>query len=367
MSSSSGSSRLPCAISYLIVQTGSSQSSAAAGRQKEEIHPAQTISTVVTFFILRISAGTGQDCRHPPGPVSIAPTASARYRAMTKGRRLATRDAFAKTKKALAGSCLGIIGAGRLGRALAAGLASAGFDASQLLICHRGSPETRSALVELGLSSRVVGIDELARRSRILFVALRPQERKALEACPVQNRSLVVSFMAGIPLSRLPTFGAGVERARIMPSAPDTIARRMGIAGVFPAASPVVAEICAALGLAAVPLSDEEDFHAFTALGPCLPIALALWRSLGRSVDEAALLRLAESHALGGYGRILAWALNLPMVADGPGSLEDLLLSAATKGGVTSAILEAIRAGRDLVDALEEGMRRSRALLDSME
>jgi pyrroline-5-carboxylate reductase len=270
--------------------------------------------------------------------------------------------AFAATFATLGPGCLGIFGAGHLGRALAGGLVQAGFPPSRLLVCHRGSPESRASLDAASLGPCVTGAEDLARRSAVLLVALRPQDAAALAAHRVREGSLVVSFMAGFPLARLPVRGAAIRRARVMPSAPFTIAQRSGIAGLFPADEPVVHELCEALGLAAIPVSREDTLHAFTALGVCLPIALTYWCSLGREVDDAALTALAAAHGLPDYGRILAWAHTARQRSLAGDGLTAFLAAAATRGGVTAAILEAIGAGSSLPDALEAGVRRSRGL-----
>jgi hypothetical protein len=272
---------------------------------------------------------------------------------------------FAATCAALGDACLGVLGAGHLGRALAGGLVDAGFPRDRLLICHRGSAETRAALQSVGLAPCVAGARDLSRRCAVVLVALRPQDAAALGAQPMRDDSLVVSFMAGIALARLPAAGTGVRLARVMPSAPFTIAQRNGIAGLFPSDEPVVRELCDALGLAAIPVDREDTLHAFTALGVCLPIVLTYWCSLDRDVDDVALGRLAAEHGLPDYPRILAWA-HAARPRDLRGAaLAAFLASAATRGGVTAAILEAIAAGSGLTDALETGVRRSRGLQET--
>lgn len=257
---------------------------------------------------------------------------------------------------------LGILGSGHLGRALASALIASGLPPSRLLLCHRGSPSTAAALEAAGLSRQVVACDEIGRRCGILLVTLRPQEAGALSACPVRPDTLVVSFMAGIPLAGLALPAEVAQRVRVMPSAPSTIDRRNGIAGIYPAGAPLVGELCRSLSLLPIELGDEEALHPFTALGPCLPIALAYWSTLGRTVDTEAIARLAAGYRLPGYRRILSWALSVAgeSTIESPGG--ELLTASATRGGVTQAILEAIDRGRSLSDALAAGVERSRDL-----
>ncbi len=81
----------------------------------------------------------------------------------------------------------------------------------------------------------VTSADDLARRCAVVLVALRPQDAAALADHPLRDGGLVVSFMAGLALARVAARGAGLRRARVMPSAPFTIVQRNGIAGLFPA------------------------------------------------------------------------------------------------------------------------------------
>jgi len=274
-----------------------------------------------------------------------------------------TADAsLARTLEALGDGCLGIFGAGHLGRALALGLTAAGFPASRLLLCHRGSPATRSAIEAAGLSRCVVTNDELCRRCPIVLVTIRPQDLSALASCPLRDGSLLVSFMAGTPLVSLPV-SSEIVRVRVMPSAPYTITRKSGIAGVFPADHPVVREICTALGLATIGMDSEDVMHAFTSLGVCLPIALACWGSLGRQVDDATLVRLGVAHGLARCEHIVSWAHAMEPRFASARELQDFLTAAATRGGVTEAIIQAMRDGSNLTEALEAGIRRSRGLV----
>ncbi|HUJ76600.1 MAG TPA: NAD(P)-binding domain-containing protein, partial [bacterium] len=175
-----------------------------------------------------------------------------------------------KTTEALGDKCLGILGAGHMGRAVARGLAGAGFPLSRLRVCHRGSSATLSAIQADGLEQCLVRPDQLGLECGIIVAAIRPQDRGSIAA--LSPGSLFISFMAGTPLASLP-LRPGIERVRVMPSAPSTIALRRGIAAVFPQDHVIAGEICRALGLTTIPVSSEDSLHAFTALGPCLPVA----------------------------------------------------------------------------------------------
>lgn len=269
---------------------------------------------------------------------------------------------FTETLKLSGEECVGVIGTGHLGSALAEALLASGLPKSRLLLCHGGSPATYSRLASLGLAESVVGCSEIGPRCGIVIVALRPQDADALAACSLRSDAAVVSCMAGVSVSQLPVSGRINQRSRLMPSPPRTIAQKNGIAGVFPKGKSAAREVCTAISLEPFDVNDEDDFHAFTALGVCLPTALSYWISLGNAVDTNEIRDLAAESGLRRYDRVLEWAMSDGIMADAVADSEHLLSSAATRGGVTQAILEAIRSGQTLADGLRAGIRRSKEL-----
>ena len=134
------------------------------------------------------------------------------------------------------------------------------------------------------------------------------------------------------------------------------------IAAVYPAANPEVRALLELIGTRGYPLRREPDMHAFTVLGPCLPAALALWESLGRTVEERDILDVAERFELPDPVGILKWARDVQPRGLPGSALGSYLDQAATAGGVTEAIQQAIRDGESLIDALWSGIHRSRQL-----
>ncbi|MGA2480189.1 MAG: hypothetical protein ABSG63_15660, partial [Spirochaetia bacterium] len=191
-----------------------------------------------------------------------------------------------------------------------------------------------------------------------------PQSFSAIGARELMEDVLVLSFLAGTPLARLPLHPPGANRVRVMPSGPDTIEKGAAIAGIFPPRDAIAEELLGALRIEQLFLPDEELMHAFTAAGVCLPIVLACWRAQGNSVDEHELARCAARHGLRDFPRILAWALRAEPRFSTGAEQEAYLRKAATPGGVTEAMIDLIRAGASLSEALDAGVLRSRALSD---
>ncbi|MBI2515830.1 MAG: NAD(P)-binding domain-containing protein [Opitutae bacterium] len=266
------------------------------------------------------------------------------------------------TGRFLGDATLGLFGAGHLGRAIAQGLLAAGLPKRRLAICRRGSIETDRALSDAGLAEVVASSEQVARRSRILLYLVRPQDYLAMQGLELRADCLVVSFMAGVPLQNLPANVAAAQRVRAMTSAPDTLRQRDGLAALYPADNPLTRELLASLHLKIVPLRRESDFHAFTALGPCLPIALTQWEGLGHEIDDAELRQTAERFELPDYDSILQWAHRVRPRRLSDAERKRYLAQAATPGGVTEAILHALTSGMNLSAALEQGIKRSREL-----
>ena len=259
-------------------------------------------------------------------------------------------------------STLGIFGAGHLGRAIACGLLDAGFPRHMLTVCHRGSADTYRKLVESGLAETIADCNELIRRSKIVLYVVRPQDYRSLADYTMRADSLLVSFLAGVSLRRIPVLIDESQLVRVMTSAPDTLRQKNGIAAIYPADNVVAREIMAALKLRVFALKHEEDIHAFTALGPCLPIALTYWESMGYGVDEAELLDTAARFDLPEYSQVLQWARTVQPRNLSTEERSHYIAQAATPGGVTEAILGEMQAGQRLAVALVCGIHRSREL-----
>jgi pyrroline-5-carboxylate reductase len=279
------------------------------------------------------------------------------------------RQSFAlmeKTFRFLEGLSLGIFGPGHLGSAIARGLVRAGFPQCKLLICGRNLEQAKRELEKCNLGEVVTDGETLIRRSRMIFYLVRPQDFMAIANYAVRPDCLFVSFLAGIPLARLPVSVAQEQRVRVMTSAPDTLDEANGIAAMYPGDHPILREIFIALKIQGFPLRHESDLHAFTALGSCLPSALIYWEKLGNTVDVLELEGLGARFGLPDFPALLQWAQKISSQSRSPDEQEKYLDRAATPGGVTEAILTAIKHGNGLADALARGIQRSQDLASDL-
>jgi pyrroline-5-carboxylate reductase len=201
------------------------------------------------------------------------------------------------------GAGVGILGAGRLGSALALALLARGLPRDRLLLATRGSEESRARLEAAGLSELLVPGAELA-RAEVLIVALRPQSVAALG-----------------PLG----LGEGATAA-----------------------------FCVA-GLSTARLDEESMIDAFTA-AVCMPAAIVLAEESAQEGLEALAAEMPE------LARVFRWAPTvLPAFAseEARAAYVDRMV---TPGGVTERVVAAIRAGRGLRDAFYAGLRRAEEL-----
>jgi pyrroline-5-carboxylate reductase len=260
---------------------------------------------------------------------------------------------------------LGIFGAGHLGRSVARGLLDCQFRKEKLAICHRESESTREAIVQANLGELLAEPREMVHKSKILLYIVRPQDYFAIGKYDLRHDCILVSFLAGISLARLPIKLPDVQRVRVMPSSPDTLQKRAGIVAVYPEDNPMVNAIFSALGLRLIALHRESDFHAFTALGPCLPIVLTYWEGLGHEIGEPELIELMQKFELPNPSEIIGWVRSVQPSGLSEAERSRYIHQATTPGGITEAILHGIDIGERLSVALERGIRRSQELSTS--
>lgn len=265
-------------------------------------------------------------------------------------------------KMILRGVKVGVFGAGHLGRAVLSRLSLGGIHGDDLAVCHHGSSATRRALEEAGLAHLVRAPTEVVGRSNILLYAVLPQDYTAIAKYSVPREALFVSFLAGVPLDRIPVQVPNSQRFRVMPSAPDTLMDGKAIAAVYPATNAGIRALLELIGARIFPLPQETDMHAFTVLGPCLPVALALWENLGKRADERRIREIAERFGLHDCVAVLKWAREVQPRGLRGGDLEIFINQAATAGGVTEAIILAMRQGESLSESLYRGIERSTEL-----
>jgi pyrroline-5-carboxylate reductase len=261
---------------------------------------------------------------------------------------------------------LALLGGGRMGEALVAGLLDAGWEADAIAVAEVDG-ERRRALEDRFPSVRVVPSPAwAAAETDVLVVAVKPNDvTTALESCAavLPPGALVLSIAAGVTLATLEAAIPDHPVVRAMPNTPALV--REGAAAIAPGRHAddshleLAERVLGAVGI--VVRVPEKLLDAVTGLSGSGPAYLFL-------VAEA----LIEAGVLVGLPRdtanllvrqtLLGSATLLRDSDDGP---EGLRAAVTSPGGTTAAglqVLEAHRVRAALLAAVEAATERSREL-----
>lgn len=251
---------------------------------------------------------------------------------------------------------IGIIGCGHLGRTLTEVLIDSGYPRERLRVSYGGSPSTLERIKKAGLIENVSENEEICRRSSVIFIAVRPQSVEGLSGLTFPRSALVISCMAGISRATLEST-LGIDAFRMMPSGPDTIRDRKGVAAVYPHDA-ALKEILSLMGLRVYELQDEEVMHAFT-VGMCLPSALLVAEKRGLDPPQAVKDFGKEYPDLEEIG---SWARSVLPSFNSDEARDEYVKRTSTKGGITEAIIDSLNSGCTFSMALQRGVARSREI-----
>ncbi|MEU0510192.1 pyrroline-5-carboxylate reductase [Amycolatopsis sp. NPDC006125] len=255
---------------------------------------------------------------------------------------------------------IAVLGAGKIGEALLAGLLQGGRSAEELLFTER-HPERAAELTErYGIAG--VEVAEAAKRADVLVVAVKPQDIEPVlaELAPlVGPGSLVVSLCAGLPTSlyerRLPD---GVPVVRVMPNTPMVVGEAMSAVSPGQHATPehvaLVKEMLGTVGqVVEVPEAQQDAVTALSGSGPAYffflveaMIDAGILLGLPRAVAEKLIIQSAV-----GAAKMLAETDEHPVIlreaVTSPAGTTINAIRELEKHGVRAALLAAIEAARD--------------------
>jgi pyrroline-5-carboxylate reductase len=241
---------------------------------------------------------------------------------------------------------LAIIGGGRMGEAIAAGLVSSGaLDAAAIAVAEP-SESRRDVFARHGIHV-VADAHEIVSGAEIVLLAVKPQVIDAVVAHIADHLTpgaVVVSIAAGITTARLESLlPAGTPVVRVMPNTPAMVGAGMAVVsgGSEATAAEVerVRQLFEAVGEALVLAEDAQD--AATAISGSGPAYAALFIDAlahagvaqGLSLDVA---RRLATQTLGGTAELLSATGMHP---------QELIDAVSSPGGTTIAALEALEAG----------------------
>ncbi len=232
---------------------------------------------------------------------------------------------------------IGLIGAGRMGSAMARGWAGAEGSDADLAFTDAEPKRAEQLAAELG--GVAVGSNaELAERSQVLVLAMKPAQLGEVAAELGDAATPVISMLGGTPLATVEEALPGAPVLRVIPNQGVSVGRGVlcfALSERFAggAAEPLV-ELLRALGTAIEVRDDQID--AATAVTSCGPAYVA--RVAGTLIEEgerAGLSRtdltLAIAETIAGTGELLRERT--------PDEIGDAV---ASPGGITEAGLETL-------------------------
>lgn len=261
----------------------------------------------------------------------------------------------------------GFIGAGKMATAMVQGMLRAGVILPGDVLASDPYAPARDALATATGASVTTSNTEVARRSDVLVLAVKPQGMAAvLEelSAVVTGSHLVLSIAAGVSLATLQRgIGPEARLVRVMPNTPALVGE--GAAGyclgpnTIPGDDAIVRRCLEAVGKAmAVPESLIDAVTGLSGSGPAFVYVLIEALADGGvrvGLPRETALTLAAQTVLGAARMVLETGIH-------PGVLKDQVTS---PGGTTIAGLHALERGGlrgTVIDAVEAATQRAKEL-----
>ncbi len=246
---------------------------------------------------------------------------------------------------------IGMVGFGHLGSSIAEALVNKGFPKSNLMISHRGSQATKERVSALKLDGCVRDTEYLMKYSDIVILAARPQNIREISENHVRKDTLILSFMAALPLSALSSFfDCSISRA--MCSGPETISGGRSIC-VLHHGTDAARELVSLCGMREMQIRTEDEIDAFTA-GICIPPIL-----MNIKVDEMERKKALKNLALrwSVYRELSGW-IKAELASSASQNDKKSLENVSTKGGVSEAMVTSLINGGSFLPSVERGIER---------
>ncbi|GAB4080624.1 pyrroline-5-carboxylate reductase [Modestobacter muralis] len=255
---------------------------------------------------------------------------------------------------------LAIVGGGKIGEALLAGLVRRAGSAAGIVLVGR-SPE-RTAAVATRYGVEVTDLAGAAARSRVLLLAVKPQDVDVLVeslAPHVGPEHLVVSVAAGVPTARIEAaLPAGTPVVRVMPNTPALVDAGMSVLSAGAHATEAHLDEAEALlssvgAVRRVPESQQDAVTALSGSGPAyffflveamidagillgLPRTLAADLIVQTAYGSAVMLRESGEHPV-----------QLREAVTSPGGTTIAAVRELERHGVRAALIAALEAAHD--------------------
>jgi len=242
---------------------------------------------------------------------------------------------------------LAIVGGGRMGEAIAAGLVSSGALSAGVIAVAEPAGERRAVFGRHGIDT-VADAHEIVGGAEVVLLAVKPQVIDAVVAHIADHltpgRTLVVSIAAGITTARLEALlPAGTPVVRVMPNTPAMVGAGMAVVSGGSAATGDQVERVRALfeAVGEAVVIGEQAQDAATAISGSGPAYVALF------IDALAHAGVAQglSREVAQQLAIQTFAGTAEMLALTGMHPQELIDGVSSPGGTTVAALEALEAG----------------------
>lgn len=255
---------------------------------------------------------------------------------------------------------IAIIGGGKIGEALLAGLIAAGRAPKDLVVAEKDERRARELAAEYGVL--VAGVVDAAESAQYVFLAIKPDDvdgvlrllSKADDAA--ENERVTVSLVAGLPLSRYETaLQAGSPVIRVMPNTPMLVNQAMSAVspGRFVAEEQLDAVVNLLTSVGKVVVVPEKQMDAVTAVSGSGPAYLFLVAEA--MIDAGVSLGLSRAQAteltvqtVKGAGAMLSESglspVDLRAAVTSPAGTTAAAIVELERGGLRSSFYEATRA-----------------------
>lgn len=254
---------------------------------------------------------------------------------------------------------IGFIGAGQMGRALAAGFVGAGLvRAEEMIGCDPSESATDQFLAAVPGATVVESNSAVAAEADVVVLAVKPQQIESVSreiAAGGAAEALFVSIAAGVPLAKL-TAWLGTERViRVMPNTPCLIGKGASGYCAGPGASPDdlrrVGELLGSVGQATeIPEKLMDALTAVSGSGPAYVYTFiealsdgGVKMGLPRDVATA----LAAHTVVGAAEMVVQTKEHTAVLRDrvtSPGGTTIAGLAAMEQGGFRAAVIAAVEA-----------------------
>ncbi|QBI56055.1 pyrroline-5-carboxylate reductase [Streptomonospora litoralis] len=263
---------------------------------------------------------------------------------------------------------IAIIGGGKMGEALLAGLLATGYEPNQVLVTEPDSE--RAAELRERYQVAAVPLAESARRAATLVLAIKPQDMVELLdelSGDLGSDTLVISIAAGITTSLLEKHLSGeVAVVRAMPNTPALVSRGMtavsGGAHTGEAQLDHAESLLRAVGdVVRVPERHMDTVTAISGSGPAYFYFIAETMieagvAMGMTRDAAKkLVTQTISGAAAMLGDAAAHPVVLREAVTSPGGTTAAAVRELERHGVRTAFTDAIEAARERSRQLSEG------------